>query len=562
MKSLIALIKVSLNSSFGISAFLYKCRKNKKTIGLAVAFVALMAVSFAPLLYLYFSFLDILYQQASMLGQGHVVLGLATVISQIFVLVFGVYYLMSNFYFSQDLSILVPLPLRPGTVLTAKFITVIVSEWLTTASIAIPAIVIYGIRAQTGILFWLMSLVIFLVLPVIPIVIGAVFVIVLMRFTNLSRNKDLLRVLGIVVMLVIIFGSQYFLTQLPSGNEEEFFYKVLTDPDGLIYVVSKRFPPALWASKAMAYAGTMNGLVNFVYFFGLTALSMAVLYVLGERFFYAGLIGGSETARKKQVSARRVAVGVEREGTPLTALLQREFKLFFRNPIFLMTAFINILVVPIAMILPIMFSGELNTLLDDLRGLFQTDPKAGFIASFAAGAFIICLTVLNSVAATSISREGKLFWISKMIPTDPKLQVLSKLLHSGLFTLLSTAVVVVIIIFLVPIPLTYLLLGVLLGFVGSIFANALGIMTDLLLPNLKWTDPQKAMKGNMNNLWMFLFILLLIAAGGFLLAKLLSTGVEMVLIYVGYFVVLCILSAASVYYLFNSAAHYYASIEE
>ena len=117
-----------------------------------------------------------------------------------------------------------------------------------------------------------------------------------------------------------------------------------------------------------------------------------------------------------------------------------------------MTAFINILVVPIAMILPIMFSGELNTLLDDLRGLFQTDPKAGFIASFAAGAFIICLTVLNSVAATSISREGKLFWISKMIPTDPKLQVLSKLLHSGLFTLLSTAVVVVIIIFLVPFP--------------------------------------------------------------------------------------------------------------
>ena len=240
MKSLIALIKVSLNSSFGISAFLYKCRKQEDN-RTCRCFCRPDGISFAPLLYLYFSFLDILYQQASMLGQGHVVLGLATVISQIFVLVFGVYYLMSNFYFSQDLSILVPLPLRPGTVLTAKFITVIVSEWLTTASIAIPAIVIYGIRAQTGILFWLMSLVIFLVLPVIPIVIGAVFVIVLMRFTNLSRNKDLLRVLGIVVMLVIIFGSQYFLTQLPSGNEEEFFYKVLTDPDGLIYVVSKDF---------------------------------------------------------------------------------------------------------------------------------------------------------------------------------------------------------------------------------------------------------------------------------------------------------------------------------
>jgi ABC-2 type transport system permease protein len=561
MDGLLALLKVSLNSAFGISAFFYKCRKEKKTIWLAIGFVALMALSFAPLVYLYIKFLGVLYEQASMLGQPHVVLALATVFSQLIVLMFGIYYLMSNFYFAQDLSILIPLPLRPGTVLTAKFVTVLVSEWLTTAVVAIPAIVVYGISARSGVLFWLISLVIFLLLPAIPIVIGAVLVIILMRVTNLTKNRDLLRVLGGLVLVAVIFASQYFLSQLPSDNEEEFLQNILMDPDGLVYVIAKRFPPALWASKAMAYAGTMNGLTNLVYFLGLTVLSIGILYILGEKFFYAGLIGGQETARKKRVSTRRAVFETEKANSPLGALLKREFRLFFRNPIFIMTAAMNILVVPIAMVMPILFSGELKTMLEGVQTSLQTDPKIGFIASFVIGAFMIGLTVVNSVSATSISREGKLFWISKMIPVDPKLQVWVKFLHSYLYTLLSAAMVVLIVVFLIPIPWSSLLAGVFLGLVGSILANALGLIADLWLPNLKWTDPQKAMKGNWNSVWVMLFTTLLLVGGGFLFVKLLSAGVNLTMIYVGYFVAISVLSVASVYYLLESASRRYVGIE-
>lgn len=562
MDGLLALIKVSLKSAFGTSAFLYRCRKDKRMIWYAIGFVALMVVSFAPLAYVYIRFLEVLYEQSSMLGQGHVVLGLATVFSQLVVLIFGVYYLMSNFYFAQDLSILIPLPLRPGTVLTAKFFTVLVSEWLTTALIALPAIWVYGTKSGAGILFWVLSLIIFFILPVIPIVIGAVFVIMLMRVTNLARNRDLLRVLGGIALVAVVLVSQYYLSQLPaSGDEEEFLQNVLIDPDGLVYIVAKRFPPALWASKAMAYVGTMDGFVNLLYFLGLTAVSVVALYVLGEKFFYGGLIGGSETERKRKTTAKRVVMDTVKASSPIKALLMREFKTFVRNPIFLMTATMNILVVPIAMLMPILFSGELKTMTEEVQASLQADPKIGFIASFILAAAVISLTVINSVSATSISREGKLFWISKMIPVDPKVQVWVKFLHSYLYTLLSTAIVVLIVVVLIPISWPFLIAGVFLGLVGSVLANALGLIADLLLPHLKWTDPQKAMKGNWNSVWVLLFTSLLLTGGGFLFVKLLSTGVNLTIIYVGYLIAMSALAVIAIYSLLSLAPHRYLDIE-
>ncbi|HBK61844.1 MAG TPA: hypothetical protein DDZ84_13805, partial [Firmicutes bacterium] len=219
----------------------------------------------------YVSLLNAMYSNAQALGQGNMILTLAIAAGQVFVMILGLFWVISVFYFSRDASILTPLPLPASTVVLARFGVVLANEYITLALILLPAFCVYGTRSGAGLLYWITCIPVFLLTPVIPLAIAAAAAIVLMRFVNVRKSRTLLMFLGTAVFFGIYLWFQYFIMHQGPQSEADMLSYLMTVQDSLSRSVAMRFPPSLWASFSLSKAGTTAGLGNLLLLIAVSA---------------------------------------------------------------------------------------------------------------------------------------------------------------------------------------------------------------------------------------------------------------------------------------------------
>ncbi|MEN6392103.1 MAG: hypothetical protein ABFD04_16935, partial [Syntrophomonas sp.] len=137
-----ALFKTLFVNSVGLSVIWSdKTGRRKrllKTLGLGL----LIAVGFAPAIYLYTRILTQAYDLLAPLGQQGVVISLGLTLASGMVFFFGVFYVISTFYFTDYMQNLLALPLAPWQLLGAQFSLVVVYEYLSTLPFILPPLLI------------------------------------------------------------------------------------------------------------------------------------------------------------------------------------------------------------------------------------------------------------------------------------------------------------------------------------------------------------------------------------------------------------------------------------
>jgi ABC-2 type transport system permease protein len=126
------------------------------------------------------------------------------------------------------------------------------------------------------------------------------------------------------------------------------------------------------------------------------------------------------------------------------------------------------------------------------------NPKNSLTVILGAAGVMLFASIINVTASTSLSREGKTFWVSKMIPVPPRRQVYAKFLtamgvaSAGL--LLSVAMLLI----FLKMDIRQCALSLALAFLGTIPVTAVNMLPDIVKPKLNWTNPYEAVKQNMN----------------------------------------------------------------
>ncbi|MDF2629758.1 MAG: hypothetical protein K0R39_3589 [Symbiobacteriaceae bacterium] len=469
----------------------------------------LMLLGFVPLLFMMVMLFFTFFVTGKSLGYPEFVLMVAMTVGQLVCLSFGVFYVISSFYFSKDITMLIPMPIRPGEIVLSKFIGIMLGEYLTMAPVVLPAVVIYGIFAGVSWTFLPFALIIFLLLPVAPLVIAALFSIVLMRVTNLRRNRDLYRVMGGLIGLAIGLGFNYFSRLGARGNFDpgsSEMAAMIGQLQTLLQNWGKYIPTSTWATNALKAGAPAFGFGSFILFAAVALAALAGMVWVAEKLFYGGAVGGEETrASGKKLSKDDLARETAQARTPLWALFVKEFKLLNRTPSFLMQALVPLIIMPFFVIMPMTQEQEIGSLIAK-AGANANSP---LVPAIGVGV-VLFMASMSSVAATAVSREGKHFWISRSLPVMPRVQVHAKLLHHMIFAVLNVVLVLAGLGFfkvLTPLTFVYVLIG---GLTAGAAMGYSGMIVDLMRPNLKWTDPQQAMKGNYNVLFGMLLIWLMI----------------------------------------------------
>ena len=129
MNKLISLIKTDFNTTFGLSS-LGNSFKNKKNRW-QIIIISFAMLSLIPTYIMLVKGLGKIYTIYEQIGQKSMFLLFGFLASQIMIFLFGLLYVMSKYYFSNDLAQLLPLPIKPSYILGSKFVTLMISEYLT-----------------------------------------------------------------------------------------------------------------------------------------------------------------------------------------------------------------------------------------------------------------------------------------------------------------------------------------------------------------------------------------------------------------------------------------------
>jgi ABC-2 type transport system permease protein len=497
MKKFLLLVRTGLRVNFGLSLIKPKYLfRDKKDLWM-VPLVGLGLIGLIPVLFYYVRFTARLYGWLAPLGQQAALLTFALLMGQFLVLTFGFYYVISAFYFSRDLEILVPLPLAPSQVLMSKFTVILINEYLTVSPIVLPVFITYGVQSGGGAGYWARAAATYLLLPVIPLAVVSILVVGLMRLVNFGRKKDALILAGSLFLMTVAIGGQFMLNRsVGAAPDRAAVIRFLTASDGLVQQVGSKFPPSIWASRALAYGTTAPGPENAFLSAGVSLLLFVGLFLAARSFFYRGLVGLSEqTARRRTLSRERLERGVGSGSRPVRAMFVRELRIMNRTPIFLLNGVLSVILIPVLFVI-MWNTGKRASDAAALMALVRSADAT--VAVIAAALFMTISGSLNGTSSSAFSREGGQFWISKIIPVSPADQVRGKFLHSYAIALLGIAASALVVLFVFHLSPAVVLAAVALAMAASFVLTAVGMIIDLARPLLSWTNPQKAIKQNFN----------------------------------------------------------------
>lgn len=95
-----------------------------------VLLLLILFVSLPIMLYGYVEITAFFYNSLAAIGQEGVLLSWGLVISATMVFVFGVFHVVSNFYFANDIENYLPMPVRPRQIVGAKFLQILLYEYI------------------------------------------------------------------------------------------------------------------------------------------------------------------------------------------------------------------------------------------------------------------------------------------------------------------------------------------------------------------------------------------------------------------------------------------------
>lgn len=457
-----------------------------------------------------------LYQLLEPAGLQSMLVSLYLSMGVVLVFFFGVMYVISIFYHSSDVEKLLPMPLRPQEIIGAKLIVTAVYEYIFLFVLVAPALFTYGYASGEGLVFYLLTLLVILLLPVVPLGMAAILVMIIMRFTPFARNKDRFSMVSGLLTMVLALGLVFASQSATRFSQDDLVRIIQSGAEEIARMTASFFPGTSFAVMALVSESLSSSLANFGLLLLAAAASTVLTILAGKIFYFKGVIGLSGSmSRARKLNEREIS-SLNKSGSAFRTYVRKEFLLLFRTPIFFMNNVLMNFIWPLFFLIPLMSGGggsiaELRSMMN--KFITESGDKGYSIALAVIFAVACFLAGTNGITESALSREGKLIYIMKILPVSYTVQIWAKIAVGILLSFAGTLIMYILALLLLQPPFWFavLLFAVIPGPVLCV--NLAGMFYDLFWPKLSWDNEQKAVKQNMNVLYGMLSSLLIAALG-------------------------------------------------
>lgn len=488
MNKIVSLTKVLIKNSF---QKYNENNKNKNIVGKVILYILLGAYLmgiFAFLSYGLISTLKQANQESMFIGIFLLGLALLTIIQSIISAT-------NVFYFSKDIEYILPLPLKPKEILISKLNVILITEYIMEIIFAVTPITIYGILTLQGPMFYIISLLVLIVFPIIPILIATFIIMIIMSFSKRFKNKDRFRLIAPLIGIILAVIMSFSLSGTTNYSEEDLLNS-LKQANSMVEMVSDNLPIIKPAINAIVN----SSFVEFLKLLGITLILYIVFILIGNKIYFRGVIGNLSSGTKKGKEVKLKKIKTNSIGK---SYIIKEFKVLLKNPIFFIQC-----VLP-SVLMPIIFLGifivTLNTN-NSQEALNEFKSVLGIYIETPIGLAIIIsvtefLTSMLYIAPTVISRDGQNAIFMKYIPISYYKQLIYKGIPNIFFGTITSTIVIAFIYILAKPSLLFLLTVFIINLILLILQTLLMELVDLRKPKLEWTTEYAVVKQNLNLLW-------------------------------------------------------------
>ena len=323
---------------------------------------------------------------------------LVTISSLFFIVISGNQMVMTE----KDNDVLGTLPIPERTIISAKLITAMIVESFFEIFIGISGLIAYivvGNITLNGLLVLLIAPILSIVLPT---VLFSFLILAVRKAIQKSKYKRVLELLGLVLMIVFIFGLSFMISMTTSAGEMD-NPNILTGMMNVYETFMTYFPGLILIKLSIE----QNNILFFILYVVLMIGLFAVFTVLFQKFAFRMMV--YEKINNQQNKKDKIEY---KNSTIFKTLLKKEFTKLFNDNLYIVNALLLPVFAVIGAILIAVFKNDM---------IMEVDGETAF--NFTILIFPIILVILSMMTLTSsftLSLENKCTWFLRTLPIDEK----------------------------------------------------------------------------------------------------------------------------------------------
>ncbi len=430
-----------------------------------------------------------------------IVLDYAFAMMFIFIIFTGIASSLYILYSSTDLQLLLSLPIKHRTVFTYKFVEALTVNSYLFFIVLFPFLISYGMTSQMPLVYYPVMLIVFISVLSIPTSLGVLIGMIVVRYINPKRAREIMAIVGGLFGLLIWLSSQIL-----SRYAGELVPDLKSmDTEGIKQYISAIFDkpflkilPSTWGSNTLFYIHNGNYSEFILYFLLITATAGILVFVcitMSQKIYYSGWSNTSQVVTGRGFRRARVKgkeeIGKKRFSffklSGINYLIVKDLKILLRDMRRLLQIFM-----PVIMILFIFFW----SISKDIKG----GGRISFFIEMETILFIflplMIAGIINvNVSGNNIGVEGLKFWILKVSPVHAKIILRTKVIFSSIITSLLGSVIMIVFYFVYRPEIIFLIIGLLLLVLFSFGDSIIGTSVGTFFPVFK---PSSSSKSNMS----------------------------------------------------------------
>ena len=467
MRQIRVLSKLELMNIFSINHFRYtKDKKAKKTgivLGIIIGILIVLAMAYVgAMCYGYVK-----------LGAGEIIPAYIVLLSSVFILLFCAFKAGKIIFKESCYDILVSMPIRKSALVISRYVRLYVEGLAVACVIMLPGLGVYAWMTRPGLLSVVLGFLSVFIVPVIPVVLSALLGVIIIGISSKMKNKALVEALFAIVFVVGMFAAT---AMMPTNVESSFDMQAIGDvAKNLLGTIYNIYPPTGWFGKAFG-EGSVGG---FVVGTLISATLLIGVITITTRYFE-----GINRRLRAVTSKHDYKLGKLKKNSMLKAMVFREAKRYFSSGVYVTNTIIGP-VMSVIFAVGMLFV-DINAVIMDLPLVLNL--KAAIPIAFAG------ILVMNSPIVSSVSMEGKEFWIVQSMPVSDKDILKSKLLFSVLLlTPFYVTGEIILIVALNP-GIAELVWMMILPMILVLCALVTGLAVNLKFPKLRWDNEVDVVK--------------------------------------------------------------------
>jgi ABC-2 type transport system permease protein len=373
-------------------------------------------------------------------------------------------------------------------------------------------LIIYGIYANIGILFFINLIFILIIFPIFIGLIISVIMMFLMKTIKIFKNKDLMQLIisFILIFLIMIFLSYVFKyvfnnEELIEQNQEN----ILNNINEKIININNYFLTINPSIKILTQKNIFKIIFNFLKLIFINLFGFIIFIFLGNKFYLKQLLKNNFYTKNK--NNKKINLNKKCKKNKINiSYIKKEFKLLFKNPLFFIQSIYPVILftVTVSILLIILIPKIIDIF--NMEEYKETLQNLKF--DFDAVCLILGLTqiigLFNYSSITAFSREGQDAYIMKFLPINLYKQFIYKNIPQIFVNIISSIFILGIIFYEISaIKLKYIFIIFILNILLILINSFILSFIDLINPKINWKAEYEIFKNNKNKLLQYILII-------------------------------------------------------